>query len=149
VDEFRHHGYISAQPRHFMETAPRHLFVYGTLLPGLAPPIIADVVNRLRIVGEATVPGQLYDFGEYPGCTLDADCDSLIHGKLLELPDQALLDQLDWYEGYAAHDASGSLFLRTICAATMTNGERIRAWAYVYNRVVSSARRIESGRYWP
>src|SRR5262249_28994565 len=100
---------------------PSYLFVYGTLLPGLAPPIIADVINAMHIAGDAVVRGRLYDLGEYPGCTLDAACDSLILGKLLEIPNPAVLDRLDWYECYAAHDAAGSLFLRTTCEATMAD----------------------------
>src|SRR4051812_45836126 len=93
---------------------PVHVFVYGTLLPGLAPPMIADVVARMREVGPATVPGRLYDLGAYPGCAIDDACDALIHGQLLELTDPtAQLDRLDAYEGYAAHDDAGeSLFRR-------------------------------------
>lgn len=130
---------------------PRYVFVYGTLLPGLAPPVIADVVNALSVVGPATVPGRLYHLGAYPGCVLDGQCGDLIHGQLLEIPDDpAVLDHLDGYEGYAAHDGAGSLFLRTACDATLTeDGRQLRAWVYVYNRDVPPARRINSGRYHP
>jgi gamma-glutamylcyclotransferase (GGCT)/AIG2-like uncharacterized protein YtfP len=130
-----------------MSSVPRHLFVYGTLLPGLAPPIIADVVNTLRIIGDATVPGRLYDLGDYPGCVIADGCDSLIHGKLLEIPNAVVLDRLDWYECYAAHDEAGSLFVRTICEATNAGGEKIFAWIYVYNRDLAAARRIVSGNW--
>jgi gamma-glutamylcyclotransferase (GGCT)/AIG2-like uncharacterized protein YtfP len=129
--------------------SPRHVFVYGTLLPGLAPPVIADVVNTLRVVGPATIPGRLYHLGAYPGCVLDAAGDGVIHGQLLELPDPAVLERLDWYEGYAAHDDAGSLFLRTTCPATLADGRQVPAWVYVYNREVSPARRISTGRYHP
>ena len=130
---------------------PRYLFVYGTLLPGLAPPVIADVVDVLRVAGPATVPGRLYHFGPYPGCTLEDHCDTQIHGTLLELPtdDGPILKKLDGYEGYAAHDEHGSLFLRTTCGATMPGGRQLRAWVYVYNRDVSRARLIPGGRYHP
>jgi gamma-glutamylcyclotransferase (GGCT)/AIG2-like uncharacterized protein YtfP len=128
---------------------PRHIFVYGTLLPGLAPPIIADVVNTLRVASPATVPGRLYHFDAYPGCVLASDCDTPIHGTLLELPSESegILERLDWYEGYAAHDTSGSLFLRTTCTATTSDNRQIPAWVYVYNRDVTSARLIPDGRY--
>ena len=128
----------------------RHVFVYGTLLPGLAPPAIADAVRRLRVVGPATVPGRLYHLGAYPGCVLDGECDDLIHGQLLELPDDpAVLERLDWYEGYAAHDDAGSLFLRTVCDVALADGRRIPSWVYVYNRPVPPARLISGGRYHP
>lgn len=128
---------------------PRHVFVYGTLLPGLAPPVIADVVVRLRAVGSATVPGHLYDLGAYPGCTVDGACGDVIHGHVLELPDDpAVLAKLDRYEGYAAHDDAGrDLFTRTTCDATLADGRTIRTWIYVYARDLSTARRIAGGRY--
>lgn len=127
---------------------PRFLFAYGTLLPGLAPSVIADVVNTLRVVGPASVPGRLYDLGEYPGCALDAECGRSIHGILLEMSDLAVLERLDWYEGYAAHDDAGdSLFARTTCDATLADGRVVRAWIYVYGRDLSGARLIEGGRY--
>jgi gamma-glutamylcyclotransferase (GGCT)/AIG2-like uncharacterized protein YtfP len=133
------------------QTDPRYLFVYGTLLPGHAPPVIADVVDTLRVVGPATVPGRLYHFGAYPGCTLHNDCDTLIHGTLLELPPdhEPILEKLDWYEGYAAHDEHGSLFLRTTCDVITVDGGQLRVWVYVYNRDASRARLIQTGRYHP
>lgn len=129
--------------------SPRYVFVYGTLLPGLAPPVIADVVATLRGVGPGTVAGRLYHLGAYPGCILDETCDTLIHGQVLEIPDQAVLERLDWYEGYAAHDDAGSLFVRTVCDVTLADGGRVRSWVYVYNRSVKSARLITGGRYHP
>ena len=132
-----------------ISSEPTHLFVYGTLRPGLAPSVIADVVERLRVVGPATVAGRLYSLGAYPGCVPDTDCERLVHGVLLKINDPAVLERLDWYEGYAAHDARGSLFTRTTCRATTANGGQVFSWIYVYNRDVSRARLIESGQYYP
>jgi gamma-glutamylcyclotransferase (GGCT)/AIG2-like uncharacterized protein YtfP len=129
--------------------SPRHVFVYGTLLPGLAPPLIAEVVSRLRVVGAGTARGRLYHLGAYPGCVLEGACDGVIHGQLLEIPDQGVLERLDWYEGYAAHDDEGSLFVRTTCDVMLADGGRVRSWVYVYNRSVAAARLIKSGRYHP
>ena len=126
---------------------PKHLFVYGTLRPGLAPPVIADVVDVLPVTGPATVPGRLYSLGAYPGCVLDDNGDRVVHGVLLEITDPAILERLDWYEGYAAHDASGSLFTRTTCRATTPSGGQVFSWIYVYNRDVSRARLIQGGRF--
>ncbi len=122
--------------------SPSYMFVYGTLLPGLAPPVIADVVNTLRLVGPATVRGRLYDLGAYPGCILD-DGSGAVHGVLLEIADPAVLEELDAYECYAAHDAAGSLFRRTICNAITADGRVVSTWVYVYNRALSHARLIQ------
>jgi gamma-glutamylcyclotransferase (GGCT)/AIG2-like uncharacterized protein YtfP len=126
---------------------PPYVFVYGTLLPGLAPPVISGVVDRCRVIGAATIEGRLYDLGAYPGCTIESGSGSVIHGQLLEIPDAPTLERLDWYECYAAHDDEGSLFRRTTCDATRADGSRVRAWVYVYNRDLAAARRIVSGRY--
>lgn len=126
---------------------PSHLFVYGTLLPGLAPPLICEVVDRLEVVGPATLGGRLYNLGSYPGCVLDQACDSLVHGMILAIPDQAVLQRLDWYEGFVANDAQGSLFLRVPARATLMDGSFLDVWVYVYNREVKDARLIEDGRY--
>jgi gamma-glutamylcyclotransferase (GGCT)/AIG2-like uncharacterized protein YtfP len=125
---------------------PSYIFVYGTLLPGLVPPVIADVVKTLRVVGPATVRGRLYDLGAYPGCVLD-DGAGALHGVLLEIANPAVLEELDAYECYAAHDAAGSLFRRTVCDAITADGQVVSTWVYVYNRDLSHARLIESGRY--
>jgi gamma-glutamylcyclotransferase (GGCT)/AIG2-like uncharacterized protein YtfP len=129
-------------PRH-------HLFVYGTLLPGQAPPSIADTVNQLTIIGPASTPGLLYHLGSYPGCVLTPDCANPIQGQLLELPHpiEPLLAKLDWYEDYVASDPEGSLFTRTTCQARLKDGRRLPAWIYVYNRDVSKARLIDSGNW--
>lgn len=154
VDAVAVNGYTVGQPprrttRTMPDDSPRYVFVYGTLLPGLAPPVIADVVNTLRVVGPGTVPGRLYHLGAYPGCVLDGMCDGVIHGQLLAIPDPAVLERLDWYEGYAAHDDAGSLFLRTVCDVTLEQGGQVRSWIYVYNRPVPPARLITTGRYHP
>jgi gamma-glutamylcyclotransferase (GGCT)/AIG2-like uncharacterized protein YtfP len=126
---------------------PQYIFVYGTLLPGLAPPVIAETVNLLRVIAPATIPGRLYHLGAYPGAILDPSSDTFIHGQLLELPSQTVLERLDWYECYAAHDSAGSLFVRTTCEVTLGDGRKVNAWIYVYNRELSSACLIESGQY--
>jgi len=126
---------------------PRHLFVYRTLRPTLAPPLIRDIVLRLVPAGPATIPGRLYDLGRYPGCKLDPTGDAQIHGQLLELPDPKLLVRLDWYEDYVASDEAGSLFVRRTAIANLADGRALPAWVYEYNRTAPPARLISSGRY--
>ena len=136
-------------PLKSLSVEPEYLFVYGTLLPGQAPASIADVANQLKIIGPATTPGRLYHLGPYPGCVLDPHCQSHIQGQLLELPHSAdsILAKLDWYEAYVASDPQGSLFTRTTCLVTLRDGRQQIAWVYVYNRDVTHARPIESGRW--
>lgn len=50
-----------------------YLFLYGTLKPNEAASDVAEMVRTLRCIGSATVPGRLYDFGDYPGAVLQSN----------------------------------------------------------------------------
>jgi gamma-glutamylcyclotransferase (GGCT)/AIG2-like uncharacterized protein YtfP len=73
----------------------------------------------------------------------------VVCGRVLEMPEPVgeVLERLDWYEDHAASDSAGSLFLRTTCTVSLEGGGQVEAWVYVYNRDVSRARLIESGRW--
>ncbi len=125
-----------------------HIFVYGTLSPGNAPPEIADTVSRLRPVGSASVRGRLYDLGEYPGAVLSEKSRTLIRGEVFELPgDRNTLTALDNYEGFEPHKPSSSLFLRRVWPVTMDDGKRVRCWVYIYNGTMKGAQPLRNGRY--
>jgi len=132
---------------------PEYLFTYGTLQPGHVPAAVASAAAQLRSVGEGWVGGALYDFGRYPGAILHAASDGnagrKIFGTVYELPgDPTILARLDDYEE-CIPDAPGlSEYLRVRHPVQLTNGETLNCWVYVYNRDVSSARVVESGR-WP
>jgi gamma-glutamylcyclotransferase (GGCT)/AIG2-like uncharacterized protein YtfP len=113
------------------------LFLYGTLLPGLARPSLAAAVARLRPLGPATVPGRLYDLGPYPG--LVADDGSRATGELFAVPDRWMFAEMDAYEGDA--------FRRVPAVATRPNGETIGCWLYEYAGDLSGAVIIASGNY--
>jgi gamma-glutamylcyclotransferase (GGCT)/AIG2-like uncharacterized protein YtfP len=113
---------------------PHPLFVYGTLHPDRAPAAIASAVRLFRELSPATVPGRLYDLGDYPGLHLDVPYPQPIPGKLFTLPeDHGLFAQLDAYEGYDADHPTESLFLRQLTSATLPDGSILTCWIYVYN----------------
>jgi len=125
-----------------------YLFLYGTLKPNEAASDIAETVRTLRRVGSATVPGRLYDFGDYPGAVIDRSAKTSIKGELFELPnDDSALNALDDYEEFNRTDRKNSLFIRTRTVATLHGGRQLNAWVYVYNRNPGSARQIVSGDY--
>ena len=105
----------------------RHLFVYGTLLPGeLRWPFLEPFV-----LGEGTpdtVAGVLYDTGHgYPAAAFDAEStDRTITGRVFELhagrSDDAL-ERLDEVEGAVA-----GLYRRV----AVRTARGIDAWAYEY-----------------
>jgi gamma-glutamylcyclotransferase (GGCT)/AIG2-like uncharacterized protein YtfP len=125
-----------------------YLFLYGTLLPHHAPNEIAPAVERLRLRGDGVVRGFLYDLGEYPGAVLDDSAGGYIHGTAFEVPeDEVFLRELDAYEDCDPKNEKSSLFVRILHPVKLATGETLQCWIYVYNRDLSGARIIPSGRY--
>ncbi len=118
----------------------QHLFAYGTLLVGLAPPEVAPIVAKLRPIGEGFVEGKLYDLGDYPGAVIDPASAWLVYGTVYELPEDAeILRKLDAYEGPA--------FERIDQPVTLVAGTVLPCWVYNYQGRLSEERLIESGRW--
>jgi gamma-glutamylcyclotransferase (GGCT)/AIG2-like uncharacterized protein YtfP len=126
-----------------------YLFLYGTLKPSQADGEVADVIKRLRLIGSATVPGRLYDFGEYPGAVVSRNSSQSIHGEVFELPldAHAIIKALDEYEEFDVNNPGQSLFVRQRVSAKLCDGRRVNCWIYVYNREPGNARQIVSGDY--
>jgi gamma-glutamylcyclotransferase (GGCT)/AIG2-like uncharacterized protein YtfP len=116
------------------------IFAYGTLKD---PQQIAAVVGRAVrccAVGSGTVPGLLYDVGEYPALRPSDRPGDIVPGVLLELDDAVLAD-LDAYEGVAE-----GLYARERCTVHLDDGRTTEAWVYIYLRATSGLRRIAA---WP
>lgn len=119
---------------------PRHLFAYGTLKPGLAPPEIAALTARLRPVGAGRVRGVLYDLGPYPGVVLDPEAETWVWGAVLALPEgDSLLEALDRYEGRE--------FQRKVCEVELAGGSRLRCWVYEFIGNLRGAKRVVTGEW--
>ncbi len=124
------------------------LFVCGTLLPELVPATLKNLVARFAFVGSGVVRGSLYDLGEYPGAVPDDSAATLIVGKVFRLPaDDTLLKALDDYEGYDPRSPSASLFMRTRCHVTLSDGRPLECWMYIYNRPTDGLPLIADGDY--
>jgi gamma-glutamylcyclotransferase (GGCT)/AIG2-like uncharacterized protein YtfP len=116
------------------------LFAYGTLKD---PKQLAAVVGRAvpyRVVGSGTIPGILYDVGDYPALRPSDAPDDVVPGVLLEL-DDAALDGVDAYEGVAE-----GLYVRDRCEVRLDDGRTADAWVYIYIRDTTGLRRIAA---WP
>lgn len=114
------------------------LFAYGTLRRGA--PMHALLEGPARYLGPARFAGRLWDLGHYPGVTDGAR--HVVHGELYALPEpgrEALLDTLDRYEGDA--------FRRSVREVVTPDGERHRAYLYLFLGSTRRARPIDSGDY--
>lgn len=123
----------------------QYLFVYGTLIPELAPFEISESVKQLKFVSEGFVYGLLYDLGEYPAIILQGS--EKVFGKVFELPnDENILQKLDEYEGFYSKNESESLYLRKQTVVYIQD-KKLNAWIYEYNQDLSNFSLIESGNY--
>lgn len=125
-----------------------HLFLYGTLRPGVTPKEIDSVVKRFRRLGSARVRGKLYDFGDYPGAVLGNKSRTEVRGELVELPsDEKLLDALDEYEEFDRQNPRKSLFIRKKATIRLDSGSALEAWIYIYNKRPGKAPVVRGGDY--
>ena len=126
----------------------QYLFCYGTLLRDTAPPTMAALCRRLPRLVAATVPGELFDLGSYPGLVMPSDGsdgDSSVRGEIVVVQSASDWLRLDAYEGFDQGHPERSLFNRVRTIATTDGGEKVECWAYVYNRPLRQASRIDSG----
>jgi gamma-glutamylcyclotransferase (GGCT)/AIG2-like uncharacterized protein YtfP len=101
-----------------------YLFVYGTLRRGSNNKFARLLQTQAQWIGNARMPGRLYQFGSYPGAVISNDPNEWVRGELYNLRDPArLLSQLDEYEG--------GDYQRTIAKVQPNVGECIQAWVYV------------------
>lgn len=125
-----------------------HLFVYGTLLSGVATPAMAALMARMQFVGPATLPGRLYDLGPYPAVVPDSESSDSVRGELYAVPrDAALFPLLDQYEGHFPDRPAQSLFRRVRAGVTRGDGQPVTAWVYVWNRDIGTAKPIPEGDF--
>jgi gamma-glutamylcyclotransferase (GGCT)/AIG2-like uncharacterized protein YtfP len=117
------------------------LFAYGTLMTGFARrPLLKGGVLEAR----GRIRGTLFDFGEYPGVTLEGT--GWVRGELYRVPEMARrLPALDEAEGFHPTDEPGSLFVRRRVAVLIGDGSTREAWVYVYNGPAGQGSRIDSG----
>ena len=103
------------------------VFVYGTLRQGGVRAIPA-LFQDARLLGLATVPGRLRDFGAFPGLELDPDGPDIV-GEVYEVSPEALR-AMDEIERYDPTDEDGSYYLRRRVAVDLAGEGTVDAWVY-------------------
>jgi gamma-glutamylcyclotransferase (GGCT)/AIG2-like uncharacterized protein YtfP len=126
-----------------------YLFVYGSLKSTQPANEGTDLMKSSNLIGDATVPGRLYDFGDFSGAVIDVQSRDQIHGEIFQLPDPAAenLKALDAYEEFDPSNPQQSLFVRRTISAMLSDGRRLNCWIYVYNREPGAARQILGGMF--
>jgi gamma-glutamylcyclotransferase (GGCT)/AIG2-like uncharacterized protein YtfP len=131
---------------------PSYVFVYGTLMRGMAAEATLLASGPVRFVGRARLPGTLYDFGPFPGAVRERPKASAIavapdvQGEVFELLDPVpALQALDLHENFDMKRPGRSLFVRRRLAVSLEGGGQVDAWTYLYARPVKDGRLIPSG----
>ncbi len=117
------------------------LFVYGSLLRGMS---LSSNMRGAKFIGPAYVYADLFFLGFYPGIIPGQQ---IVFGELYEVNDK-ILPGIDKVEDYYKHDLANSIYLRKpIHAYLFSDGEKIEAYAYYYNRESIDKPRIACGDY--
>lgn len=106
------------------------------------------LASEATFVGDASVPGALYDTGRFPAYLPHSDPDARVYGELWALRQESadsLLSMLDQYEGFAPDARFGSLFLRVRVVVQFGDGSEREAWMYRYNHHTEPESRVLSG----
>ncbi len=130
------------------DAAPRHLFVYGTLMRGAPNAYAKLLAARAKFVSEAWARGRLYRLGHFPGAIFGEECPANVHGELFLLNNGAVLAALDAYEGCGDSGPHTGQFRREAIRVHLARGGTLAAWAYPFAGEASGRPVIASGR-WP
>jgi gamma-glutamylcyclotransferase (GGCT)/AIG2-like uncharacterized protein YtfP len=124
------------------------VFVYGTLMRGFDHPMSKLLSAGADFLGEASCRGRLYMVAHYPGLLHSDNADDIVFGELFRLRNvDELMAALDDYESVGPGYEPPTLYLRETLPVTLDDGSVTDAWTYIYNRPVSEATRIASGRF--
>jgi gamma-glutamylcyclotransferase (GGCT)/AIG2-like uncharacterized protein YtfP len=99
---------------------------------------LAGVNGQLTFVGACSLPGVLYDLGDYPGLI---EGEGIVRAEIYSLPDKAALAKLDAYEGFQEGDPT-ALFIRRRISIDSENPE---CWVYYYNRDLTGHLPLKTG----
>ena len=118
------------------------LAVYGSLMTSEGMLERLGVEAMVKSLGLVTLPGQLFDLGDFPGLVPG---DGSVPGELFQILDPSVIPVLDDYEACQPDSPGTSVFLRKRLRLIEPS---VEAWVYLYNRPVADRPKI-SGLSWP
>lgn len=124
------------------------LFVYGTLRYQAKGKMSALLSGSASYLGEAHFQGKLYRIDYYPGVVASDHPEDLVVGDVFQLqsPD-VTLPELDDYEGIGPAYEEPYEYERCLLPVTLTNGQTMRCWIYLYRYSVEGLERIADGDF--
>jgi gamma-glutamylcyclotransferase (GGCT)/AIG2-like uncharacterized protein YtfP len=123
------------------------LFVYGSLRSHFRSPAYEYIARYFNLTGEGTVPGKIFDMGEYPAA-IPVNDGSVIIGELYTIKNERefawAICQLDDYEGVHVEAHELPLYRREIIQVNI-EGSAVPAWIYWFNGDVTGKPFVASG----
>lgn len=106
------------------------------------------VRKNCSYIGEASIPGKLYDLGTYPGAIYDENSSSTVYGEVYQIMknEKELVRFLDEFEGVGSQFEYPNEYVRT-SIPVLTKHRIIEVSTYLYNWNLDGINVIESGRY--
>lgn len=120
-----------------------YIFVYGTLKHQSTHPMANVLQTHANYIAEAIIQGQLYQVISYPALIESEDPNDKVYGELYKINNaNILLPLLDDYEGCTENYPKPHEYSRKLLPVSLTTGEIINAWVYIYNWDTSHLQRI-------
>jgi gamma-glutamylcyclotransferase (GGCT)/AIG2-like uncharacterized protein YtfP len=110
-----------------------YLFVYGTLKYDSHNHMARFLRGHADFLGEATMPGRIFQLHDYPGAVFDENSASVVSGHLFKLHNPGfILRVLDKYEGIGDEFPQPNEYRRM--EKLIRFGEKtIHSWVFLYN----------------
>ncbi len=124
-----------------------YLFVYGTLMRAFNNPFAIKLHQESEFIGRTSIPGKLFDAGDYPYAIYQQDALSRVNGEIFRLTSPDILKALDEYEEFGPDFPEPNEYIRISIPAEWDR-QVYDCWFYQYNHPINQAAEINSGDYY-
>ncbi len=116
----------------------QHIFVYGLLQSKFNNKAAQMLRKHATLIGAASIPGAVFDLGDYPVAIFDKKMKGIVPGELYYIhgDSKQLLKFLDEFEGIGLDEEHPLEYHREFVPAQYKGGEK-PALCYLYNRTIT------------
>lgn len=124
-----------------------YLFVYGLLRQKAQHDMSRYLAEKAKFISEATYQGRLYLIDYYPGVVPSDNPNDSVCGEVFEITEQAVLDELDFFEGIGEGFPTPTEYIRQLQKVTLEGGSVVSAYIYLFNWPLEASPYISSGDF--
>lgn len=114
-----------------------YIACYGTLMRDFPMQKELEIVDKLKFVDHAYLPGALYEMGDFPGM-VKSDTEETF-AEVYEILDEQALKLMDLYEDYDPKHPKTSLYIRE--KITLSSPD-LTCWVYYYTGDLNGRKKI-------